>query len=185
MLNGPLTPASPSIRSSTLTLTSRRFVTTPASKRLRREPSAPRGRAPQAEYKQFDFWVGEWDVSVSGQPAGTNSVQRVEDGCIIFENWTGAGGGSGKSFNFHDSSMRKWRQVWVSSNGGVLDFFGEYADGQMRYTGETQGPTGTKVMQRLTFFNLSPDRVRQFWEQSTDGGKTWNTVFDGLYVRKK
>lgn len=139
----------------------------------------------QAEYKQFDFWVGEWDVTMMGQPAGTSSIQRIEDGCVIFENWTGVGGGTGKSFNFYDSGLRKWRQVWVSSNGGVLDFFGEYADGQMRYTGETQGPAGTKVLQRLTFFNLSPDRVRQFWEQSTDSGKTWTVSFDGLYVRKK
>jgi hypothetical protein len=29
------------------------------------------------------------------------------------------------------------------------------------------------------------DYVRQLWEQSTDDGKTWNTVFDGHYRRKK
>jgi hypothetical protein len=28
------------------------------------------------------------------------------------------------------------------------------------------------------------DRVRQFWQRSRDGGQTWETVFDGLYVRK-
>lgn len=146
---------------------------------------AARPCAFQPEYRQFDFWVGEWDVTMLGQPAGTSSIQSIIDGCVIFENWTGAGGGTGKSFNFYDSALGKWRQVWVSSNGGVLDFFGEYREGQMRYTGEAAGPNGTKILQRLTFFNLAPDRVRQFWEQSSDGGKTWTVAFDGTYARRK
>jgi hypothetical protein len=25
--------------------------------------------------------------------------------------------------------------------------------------------------------------VRQLWESSTDGGRTWNVVFDGWYSR--
>lgn len=146
---------------------------------------AARPCAFQAEYRQFDFWVGEWDVTVSGQPAGTSSIQSIVDGCVILENWAGAGGGTGKSFNFYDSNLGKWRQVWVGSGGGVLDFFGEYREGQMRYAGETAGPNGAKVLQRLTFFNLAPDRVRQLWEQSTDGGKTWTVTFDGAYARRK
>lgn len=146
---------------------------------------AARPCAFQPEYRQFDFWVGEWDVTALGQVAGTSSIQSIVDGCVILENWTGAGGITGKSFNFYDSSLGKWRQVWVGSGGGVLDFFGEYRDGQMRYTGETAGPNGTKILQRLTFFNLSPERVRQLWEQSSDGGKTWTVTFDGAYARRK
>jgi hypothetical protein len=54
-----------------------------------------------------------------------------------------------------------------------------------RYEGVTIGKDGKKMLQRLTFFNLGPERVRQYWEQSSDEGKTWNAVFDGMYVRKK
>jgi hypothetical protein len=135
--------------------------------------------------RHFDFWVGDWDVEMNGQPAGTNSVQRILDGCVIFENWTGARGGTGKSFNFYNSSKRKWQQTWVDSTGSVLELAGEYSDGKMQFSGETVQPDGSKMMQRLTFFNLSPERVRQFWEQSTDGGKTWTVAFDGMYIRKK
>jgi tetratricopeptide (TPR) repeat protein len=137
------------------------------------------------EYKQFDFWVGEWDVmNPQGQRVGTNSVQRIVSGCIIFENWTSGQGSTGKSFNFYAASDRKWHQVWVDSSGSALDLAGEYRDGAMRYEGVTVGQDGNKRLEKLTFFNLSPGRVRQFWEQSTDQGKTWVAAFDGTYIRK-
>lgn len=137
------------------------------------------------EYRQFDFWVGEWDVKTpQGQTAGTNTIQRLEEGCLILENWTGSQGGTGKSINFYNASTSKWRQTWVSSTGGVTEYEGSYKDGAMRYEGETQR-NGTKVMLRLTFFNLGPDRVRQFAEQSADGGKNWTVTYDFTYIRKK
>jgi hypothetical protein len=144
--------------------------------------------AQSAAHRQFDFWVGEWDVKATGNESGpsigASRVEMIEDGCLILENWTGAGGGTGKSFNFYDSTLGKWRQVWVANNGSALDFAGECKDNQMLYEGETTGPNGN-TLQRLTFFNLGATRVRQFWEQSTDGGKTWTVAFDGTYIRKK
>lgn len=137
------------------------------------------------EYKQFDFWVGEWDVMVQNQIVGTNTVERTVSGCIILENWAATQGGTGKSFNYYDSNTGKWHQDWVGSGGGVLHLSGEYKDGAMRYEGVTTARNGSKTLERLTFFNLAPDRVRQFWEQSSDGGKTWVSVFDGIYVRRK
>jgi tetratricopeptide (TPR) repeat protein len=55
------------------------------------------------EYRQFDFWVGEWDVmNQRNEQVGTNSVKLLEDGCIVEENWAHTGGGTGKSFNFYN-----------------------------------------------------------------------------------
>ena len=116
---------------------------------------------------------------------GTNSVQKIVDGCIIQENWTDTQGGSGKSFNYYNATTGKWYQRWVGSRGGVLELAGEYKDGALRYEGVTIGKNGKKTLERLTFFNLGQERVRQYWEQSSDDGKTWNAVFDGTYVRKK
>jgi hypothetical protein len=42
----------------------------------------------------------------------------------------------------------------------------------------------TTIMQRLTFYNLGKDKVRQHGESSNDGGKTWKTSFDLEYRRK-
>ena len=137
------------------------------------------------EYRQFDFWIGDWDVKTQqGQTAGTNTIQRLENGCLILENWTGSQGGTGKSINFYNASTSKWRQTWVSSTGGVTEYEGSYKDGAMRYEGESIA-NGAKLMLRLTFFNASPDRVRQLAEQSADGGKTWTTTYDFMYFRTK
>ena len=138
------------------------------------------------EYRQFDFWVGEWDVqNPQGQPAGTNSVQLILGDCVVFENWTGARGGQGKSFNVYNAAAGRWQQTWVDNSGSVLELRGEYRDNQMRFTGETKGADGRVTLERLTFTRVSADRVRQFWEQSADGGKTWTVAFDGTYIRKK
>ena len=137
------------------------------------------------EHRQFDFWVGEWDVlNPQGQKAGTSSIQRVSGGCLILENWTSAGGSDGKSFNYYNPVDKKWHQLWIGTLGGVLDLAGEYKDNALRYTGESVGPNGARVLNRLTFFNLG-DKVRQFWETSADDGKTWSVAFDGMYVKRK
>ena len=146
-------------------------------------PAKPCSSKP--ENRQFDFWIGEWDVEVGGRQAGTNSVQLILGDCVIFENWTGARGMTGKSFNIYNSARGKWQQTWVDSTGSVLELYGEFKDGAMRLVGEQRGPNGGKVINKLTFFPLEGARVRQLWESSQDDGKTWSTVFDGLYIRKK
>ena len=139
-----------------------------------------------AVHRQLDFWVGEWEVQgPKGKTAGASSVQLILNDCVVFENWTGASGYTGKSFNLYDATARKWKQFWVDDRGGMLEFTGEFRDGAMRYEGQSIAQDGKPVMDRLTFFPLAEGRVRQLWEQSADKGKTWNVVFDGTYIRKK
>ena len=138
------------------------------------------------EYKQFDFWVGSWNVEdTQGHAVGSNVISRLEQGCVLMENWTGLQGGTGKSLNFYDAATRRWRQTWVSSTGNVNEYQGEFKDGAMRFEGKLSGRGGgSTTLLRLTFFNLGPDRVRQFSESSADGGKTWSVNYDFIYVRK-
>lgn len=139
------------------------------------------------EYRQFDFWLGEWDVfTPEGKLAGTNSVQLILGDCVVFENWTGSRGGAGKSFNVYNAAKRKWQQTWVDSFGNVLELSGDYKEGGMRFAGESFDPKdGKRLLNRLTFTKISADKVRQFWEQSNDEGKSWIVVFDGAYARRK
>ena len=38
-------------------------------------------------FRDFDFWIGEWDVAgANGTPAGSNSIQPAERGCVLIEN---------------------------------------------------------------------------------------------------
>ncbi|MGE0130643.1 MAG: hypothetical protein AB7U82_21395 [Blastocatellales bacterium] len=145
----------------------------------------PRSCGSRPEYRQFDFWIGEWDVQAGGQQAGTSSVQLILGDCVIFENWTGARGMTGKSFNIYNAAKSKWQQTWVDSTGNVLELYGEFKDGAMRLAGEKPGPNGGKIINKLSFFPLEGGRVRQLWESSNDGGKNWSVAFDGLYIKKK
>ena len=136
------------------------------------------------EHRQFDFWVGEWDVLQDQQKVAESSIRRIIEDCVIYENYTQADGYTGKSFNFYDNHLRKWRQTWVDANGMASEFAGEFKEGALRYEGESHFPDGRKALRRMTFFSLGADRVRQYSEISRDDGKTWHPHYDLLYVRK-
>jgi hypothetical protein len=137
--------------------------------------------------RELDFWVGEWNVQdrARGNPVGTSSVQRILGDCVIFENWTGLLGGSGKSFNSYNRIEGWWQQNWVSDGGQTNDFTHGVREGNAMVYHGTGHQGATTYPTKLTFFDLGPDRVRQLSEYSTDGGKTWTVGYDFLYVRKK
>ncbi|MBT8405000.1 MAG: hypothetical protein KJP18_14150 [Gemmatimonadetes bacterium] len=139
--------------------------------------------------REFDFWIGTWDVYVQGQQAGTNVVEPMLGGCALLENWTNVRGREGKSFNWVDRvtfRTPRWRQMWVDDSGNTLDYYdGHYDDGAMRFTGHTFSPAGDSIPQKLVFYDVHPDTVRQVFEQSNDEGESWVVTFDGLYVRRR
>jgi hypothetical protein len=137
-----------------------------------------------AEYRQFDFWVGEWDVEVSGRKIAHSRIEKIADGCIIQENWMPLNGVEGKSWNFYNSATGKWEQLWMSA-GSVLKLEGQIKSGALVYTGVTPQPSGPSVQERLTFTPLENGKVHQFWEQSRDAGKTWTVAFDGIYLPRE
>lgn len=150
----------------------------------------PCGADPHA--REFDFWIGDWDAYPNGgsQMAGKSTILRASGGCMILENWTtvllpwGAPY-EGKSMNFVDPATGKWRQVWMGA-GGDMRYFeaGEFREGAMRFTYSRTTPQGQAVSGHFVFYNLGPNLVRQFQDMSTDGGKTYQTVYDFLYVRR-
>lgn len=141
-----------------------------------------------ARQREFDFWVGDWDVYQTGtnRLVGHSSIQVISGGCSILENWTALGyPSSGKSMNFVDPATGKWKQVWVGSGGGVTEYInGEYRDSAMQFESTTQTPQGTAKV-RFRFFNQGPGQVRQFQEYTQDDGKTWNVSYDLTYIRRK
>jgi len=146
-------------------------------------PSPARCSAP--EYRQFDFWVGEWDVTLpDGKPAGINRIEPILGGCALRESWTGVGGLSGTSYNVYDRSRKVWHQTWVDGQGGLLQLEGGFAGGRMTLEGETVDSAGGKSRQRIVWEPSGEGEVRQLWEASEDGGKTWKVVFDGKYRKR-
>lgn len=145
------------------------------------------------EFRQFDFWVGEWEAfAPNGNKGGDSKISIILDSCIILEEWTSANltqglRYAGKSFNTYNSATKQWQQTWVDNVGGTTEFLrGEGGDGKIvLYADKVTGPQGKTFMRRLTFTKLSNDKVRQFGEMSTDGGTSWLTEYDLEYRRKK
>jgi hypothetical protein len=147
---------------------------------------APATPCSSAKHRQFDFWIGEWEVNSNGQAAGTNSVVLIHNGCALQENWqgTGPGGLSGTSFNIYDQANDKWHQTWVDSSGTLLQLDGALVDGNMVLSGQRPArDTGKMVIHRISWTPGGDGTVRQYWEASNDEGESWTVLFDGTYVK--
>ena len=142
------------------------------------------------EQKQFEFWVGEWDLTWPGDnrvPAhGTNSIRRILDGCIVQENFSGGDAMPlrGMSVSVYEVNSGRWKQTWVDNSGGYLDFTGEFKSGEMILQREFTRKDGAKIMQRMVWKNISPNELDWSWEASKDGGKTWQVNWPIHYKRK-
>jgi hypothetical protein len=150
--------------------------------------AAPPAPCQAAEHRQFDFWIGHWDVyGPAGKKVGENLIEPFANGCGLIEHWTGGGGVTGKSLNMYDATDRQWHQTWVDSGGTRLLLDGQFKDGKMVLGSEGPDPAkpGATLRQRISWSVNADASVRQLWETSGDGGKTWTTAFDGKSVKRK
>jgi hypothetical protein len=148
-----------------------------------------------AFYRQFDFWIGDWQVwdSPSQRQVGSNRIERVLDGCALQEIWqdnTALPGGRAISLSFYSNSDQKWHQVYVDNAGGAaLLLSGGWNAGQMQLEQDAWANTTSntkKGKERISWslVDNNPNRVRQLGEHSEDGGLTWRISFDALYIRR-
>ncbi|MHC5005525.1 MAG: TPR end-of-group domain-containing protein, partial [Planctomycetota bacterium] len=142
----------------------------------------PAGNVPSAGDRSLDFWIGTWTVHAGERLAGRNTIEPALNGRLLIEQWRSAGGGRGTSFNFRHPGERRWTQVWVDTSGGIITTRGHLEGGSMRLLdGEHVLATGEVRPFRLTFTPRPDGSVRQLCEESTDGGTTFATWFDGVY----
>jgi len=144
-------------------------------------------------YRQFDFWIGEWEAyGLNGQKAGDSKISVILDSCIILEEWTSATVNrglryAGKSFNTYNAATKQWQQTWVDNAGGSNEYLmGKFENNKLVYT-SSPFPLSkdTMAIRKMTFTNLSPVKLRQHGEISKDNGITWATEYDLEYRRKK
>jgi len=74
---------------------------------------------------------------------------------------------------------------FVADKGNVLLLTGGRQGAKMILEGESPNGKDGTVKNRISWSPLAAGHVRQLWENSKDGGKTWETVFDGDYGPKK
>ena len=147
--------------------------------------AAPAAYQPPAQARQFDFWIGEWNVETpGGAHAGDSRIEKILNGCALMEHWTSAKGNSGKSFNNYDARKDEWRQHWIDDSGTETFYVGHFADKRLTFTSEEIARDGSKKLHKMSFFDLGAEGVRQWGEVSVDGGNSWATEFDLFYRRK-
>lgn len=139
-------------------------------------------------HRAFDFWIGTWDVTAAGQdkPSAVNRISREHGGCVLREDYSTKGGYTGMSMSFYDAARKKWHQTWMGADGGALFIEGgpnERGEMVLSNRNTPYYQEGMKI-NRITWTPMEDGSVRQHWQASEDGGKTWTTVFDGLYVRQ-
>lgn len=146
---------------------------------------SPQPPAAPPESAQFDFWVGEWDVTAkNGKVVGHSRIEKIAHGWGLLENWESPGF-PGKSINAWNPAKKCWQQFWVGSGGSILELSGGLdAKGNMVISGPGPNPKGGTMLNRITYTPNADGTVRQHWEISTDDGATWSSSFDGLYHRK-
>jgi len=137
----------------------------------------------QAEHRQFDFWVGSWQVSneEGDKTYGNNTITIEEDGCLLTEHWQSASGNSGSSINYFNPADGQWHQLWVDSGSSIIDITGGVVDGSMVLTGDIYYLLEKKQASFRGRWTPLPDgSVRQFFEEQDDQG-AWKPWFDGYY----
>jgi hypothetical protein len=137
------------------------------------------------KFRAFDFWLGEWDVHVaSGQLAGHNQITSEQHGCYLGESWTSASGGTGHSINYLDEATGEWVQIWNDAGGNQINIRGGLTDRGMLLVGTIHYvATDATLPFRGLWTPMEDGRVRQFFEQSNDGGETWAPWFEGFYSK--
>jgi hypothetical protein len=150
--------------------------------------AAQAARCPDPEFRQFDFWLGDWDTFESDNST-PNSIARARvtpmvAGCAIRELYEQTDGLIGDAILSYDAVRKVWQQTWVDNRGSLLVVSGAFKNGAVTMEGEMHLRSGTKVLQRITW-KIEGDGVREFSTRSKDGGKTWEPFFDVLFKKRK
>lgn len=129
-------------------------------------------------YRQFDFWIGDWDVFERGASTKAADVRiaSVLDGCALQEDYTDPTGLHGTSISSYDAAAGQWQQTWVTNRGQLVVIHGVREGNALVFNGfRHDGPK--QVMLRARW-QPEGTNVRQTAEVSADGGATWQQWFD-------
>ncbi len=160
-----------------------------ASAPVMAQDAAPTCDAP--EYRQLDFWVGEWDVTwVDGDTgeigAGTNVITRTLDGCVIEERFDGGDSVPlrGMSVSTYHRQKEEWRQLWLDNTGAYLPFAGGPVRDRFILTLDRPADEADAAYRRMVWENIGPDSLDWRWQSSADEGATWSDLWHIRYVRQ-
>ena len=135
-----------------------------------------------SEYRQFDFFAGDWDTFDVGAPTklvARNHVTPMVGGCAIREVYEQTDGLRGESINTYDPSRQLWHQTWVTNRGQVLLLEGKLEGDRMVLTAADRDSAGASLLRGIWW--REGVTVRERAERSRDNGASWTPVFDIVF----
>jgi len=143
-------------------------VTTPvfAQDDANTAPATPAPSCSADEFRQMDFWVGDWIAEFPNGDGttgtGTNRVTNDEYGdCVIFEHFA-TPGFNGMSVSTYHAPVGQWRQTWVDDQGGYFALVGGPVEGQSH---EFE-LVNTRLSENAPY-------LRMTWEDITEDSFVW------------
>jgi hypothetical protein len=142
-----------------------------------------------ANYRQQDFTLGEWDVFSGDKKTAEVSMKLILNDCVIEERWNvykGRDDGNGVGLFSYSPLLKNWGYYWATDVGTTTSFRGSLIKpGEMRYVTERPLPNG-KVRLRHWTLSANPDgSIRELSLGTEDGGATWITEYDLRWVKRK
>src|SRR5580700_4841623 len=88
-------------------------------------------------YREFDFWLGEWDVFEEGGSVkeAQVTVSPVQNNCGLREQYNGVDGSGRESLSMYDPSAAEWQQTWLSNRGQIVVIHGNLQGQAMMLSG--------------------------------------------------
>jgi hypothetical protein len=140
-----------------------------------------------AEYRQLDFWIGDWDTFEAETPEGPSiaraRIEPIAAGCALHELYEQSDGLIGDSILSYDAVRKQWQQTWVTNRGALMVLWGDFKDGALVLEGDVHLHDGRTVRQRITW-TTQGDAVRESAVSSKDGGKSWAPAFDVVFRKR-
>lgn len=147
-------------------------------------PSWPIAEDLPLESRQFDFWVGEWDVNLrvkqeDGSWADTHRavahIFPILEGKAVLELWD-APTIKGFSLRYFDVSKDEW-VLWLNWPGpnrsGSSSLSGTFRHGRGDFFATRTSADGSEILSRYSFNDITPHSLRWDDGYSEDGGRTW------------
>ena len=160
-------------------------------------PSKPSAACTSAEHRQFDFWIGTWDVRIRarsapdkdewGEANGTQTIESILGSCAIAEHFSAEGPQqpwAGKSYSMWQSKLGKWRQTWVDDSGNFIALTGGVEAGVMTLYGEPRTVADKTIQMRMVFKDVTRDSLLWEWQRTDDNWTTSIVMMSIVYRRR-
>lgn len=132
------------------------------------------------QYRQFDFWLGDWDVvdAATHERVARARVRSILGNCVVLEEYRGSTGIVGRSFSIYDVTRDVWHQTWVTDRGRLLAIEGHFRGGVMEMEGSDRAAAGAPERWVRGRWQALGHGVRESAVRSIDAGKSWQPWFD-------